>query len=145
MLKNLLGVFSFISWICITCNRRVVHCMSKFCWWNRRRLIVNACKVRQKIAKNDYQLRHFSPFGTTRRRIILKFDLRVFFENLARNSWISGSILFQTRFVQNSKMHIVRLIFFLENHTVYEIMWKNIVKLDKPYMTMAHAYFVLDT
>ena len=39
--------------------------------------------------------------------------------------------------VENIKTHILgSIIFFLENHTVYEIMWKNTVEPDRLQMTM---------
>jgi len=33
---------------------------------------------------------------------------------------------------------------YFENHTVYEIMWENIVERERPLMTMAHAYCMQD-
>ena len=36
-------------------------------------------------------------------------------------------------------------IFFFENRTVYENMWKNTVQLGRPLMTMTLAHFMLDT
>jgi len=32
--------------------------------------------------------------------------------------------------------HILCLITFKKNHAVYEIMWKNIVEMDRPHMTI---------
>ena len=45
--------------------------------------------------------------------------------------------MFQINFVEIVKTHILRsLTFFLENCTVYEIMWKNIVEPEWPQMTI---------
>ena len=57
--------------------------------------------------------------------------------------------MFQTTFVEKIKTHILRsvtFIFFFENHTVYEIMWKNIVLPDRPLVkyNTAHARCMLD-
>jgi hypothetical protein len=38
----------------------------------------------------------------------------------------------------------IYLFFFFENRAVYEIMWKNIVQMDRPQMTRAHAHCMLD-
>jgi hypothetical protein len=40
--------------------------------------------------------------------------------------------MFQTRVVDKTKTHILCSISFSENHAVYEIMWKNVVEMDKP-------------
>jgi len=41
--------------------------------------------------------------------------------------------MFQTKVVGKIKTHIVcSIMFFLENHAIYEIMWKNIVELGWP-------------
>jgi hypothetical protein len=43
----------------------------------------------------------------------------------------------QTNVVQNIKTHILgSLVFFFENHAVYEIMWKNIVQRGRPHTTI---------
>jgi aminopeptidase C len=45
--------------------------------------------------------------------------------------------MFQTSVVVEIKTHVVcSITFFLENHVVYEIMWKNIVERDRPQMTI---------
>jgi hypothetical protein len=44
--------------------------------------------------------------------------------------------MFQTKFAENSKTHILcSATFFLEKPAVYEIMWQNIVELGRPQMT----------
>ena len=55
--------------------------------------------------------------------------------------------MFQTEFVEKIKTHFLfSNFFFFENRTVYEIMWKNIVKRGGPQMdNMAHARCMLDT
>ena len=50
--------------------------------------------------------------------------------------------IFQTDFVENIKTHILcSITFFPENHSVYEIMWKNMVQPDRP--NTAHAQIML--
>ena len=45
--------------------------------------------------------------------------------------------MFQIKFVEKIKTHFVfSNIFFFENCAVYEIMWKNIVELGRPQMTI---------
>jgi len=44
--------------------------------------------------------------------------------------------IFQTTFVDEIKTHILCSVTFSENHVVYEIMWKNMVELDRPQMTI---------
>jgi len=44
--------------------------------------------------------------------------------------------MFQTAVVQKIKTYILCSIFFFENHAVYDIMWKSIVQLDRPQMTI---------
>ena len=45
--------------------------------------------------------------------------------------------MFQIEFVHKMKTHISRSItFFFRNHAVYEIMWNNMVQLDRPQMTI---------
>ena len=49
--------------------------------------------------------------------------------------------MFQTKFVQKIKTHGLCTIaffsfFFLENRVVYEIMWENLVELDRSQMTI---------
>jgi hypothetical protein len=44
--------------------------------------------------------------------------------------------MFQTRFVEKIKTHILCSITFFENRAVYEIMWKNMVEPDRPQMTI---------
>jgi hypothetical protein len=45
--------------------------------------------------------------------------------------------MFQTKFVEKSRTHILcSVTFFFENRVVYEIMWKNIVETDRPQMTI---------
>ena len=41
--------------------------------------------------------------------------------------------------------HILFLITFFENFSVYHLMWKNTVEPDRTKMTMAHAHCMLDT
>jgi hypothetical protein len=44
--------------------------------------------------------------------------------------------MFQTKVVEKLETQILGSINFSENRTVYEIMWKNIVKPDRPQMTI---------
>ena len=48
---------------------------------------------------------------------------------------------------ENQNTHFMFNNIFLENRTVYEIMWKNIVEPGRPQMTdnMTHAQCMLDT
>jgi hypothetical protein len=97
-------------------------------------------------------------------RIVMKFDTWVFLENLLSTSsfiknltritdishedrytfsTISRLILLRMRNVsdkscrENQNTHFVfSKFFFLENRAVYEIMWKNIVVLGRPHMTI---------
>jgi len=42
----------------------------------------------------------------------------------------------QTKVVEKIKTHTLCSITFFENHTVYEIMWKNTIEPDRPQMTI---------
>jgi len=55
--------------------------------------------------------------------------------------------MYQRRIVERFKTHILRSVnLFSENRTVYEIMWKNIVKPDRRQMTIWRMrIFMLDT
>ena len=46
--------------------------------------------------------------------------------------------MFRTKVVEKIKTHILcsLTVFFLENRTDYEIMWKNIVRRGRPQMTV---------
>ena len=44
----------------------------------------------------------------------------------------------ETKVIERIKTHILCSITVFENHTVYEIMWKNIVELGGPQMTLLH-------
>ena len=44
--------------------------------------------------------------------------------------------MFRTKVVEKIKTHILYSITFVENRTVYEIMWKNILEMDRPRMTI---------
>jgi hypothetical protein len=44
--------------------------------------------------------------------------------------------MFQANFVEEIKIQILYLIFFFENHAVYDIMWKNIVNSGSPQMAV---------
>jgi hypothetical protein len=46
--------------------------------------------------------------------------------------------MFQTKSVDKIKTHFM-LIFFFENHAVYEIMWKNMVQPDRPWITVQYS------
>ena len=46
--------------------------------------------------------------------------------------------MFQTKGVDKIKTCILCSITFFKNSTIYEIMWKNIVELDRPQMTVWH-------
>jgi hypothetical protein len=41
--------------------------------------------------------------------------------------------MFQTKFVDKTKTHILCSITFSQNRAVYEIMWKNMVQPDRPH------------
>jgi len=41
--------------------------------------------------------------------------------------------MFQTEAVGKVKTHILYSVTLLKNHAVYEIMWKNLVELDRPH------------
>jgi len=43
------------------------------------------------------------------------------------------------KFVQKIKTHISCSVHFSENRAVYEIMWKNMVVLDRPQMTIEYG------
>ena len=50
--------------------------------------------------------------------------------------------MFQTKVLEKIKTHfIINNFFFFENHSVYEIMWKNILKPDRPQMTIWRMRF----
>jgi len=55
--------------------------------------------------------------------------------------------MFRTKFVEKIKTCIsCSLLFFPQNHAIYEIMWKIIVQRGKAtYDNMAHAHCMLDT
>jgi len=44
--------------------------------------------------------------------------------------------MFEENVVQKVETHILSSIMFFENHTFYEIMWKNTVQLGRPQMTI---------
>jgi len=44
--------------------------------------------------------------------------------------------MLQTKVVEKIKIHIYVMELIFENHATYEIMWKNIVELDRPKMTV---------
>jgi hypothetical protein len=44
--------------------------------------------------------------------------------------------MFQTEVVQRIKTHILYSKLILENHTVYDVMWKDTVEPDRPQMTI---------
>jgi len=47
--------------------------------------------------------------------------------------------MFQIKFVEKIKTQIsssITLLFFFENHSVYEKMWKNVVQPGRPQMTI---------
>jgi hypothetical protein len=133
--------------------------------------------VRQ-IAKSGYWCRHicltFRPYTSNNSaptgQILVKFDVWVFFENLSLkfefylnltrtadtvHLWHLAEFsleweIFQTRFVEKIKTHILcSIIFVFENHFVYSIMWKHvIVEPDRPHMTiwrMCFAWWIAKT
>jgi hypothetical protein len=57
--------------------------------------------------------------------------------------------MFRTKIVQKIKTHVIfNNFFFLENHAVNEAMWKNVVGLDRPQITirrMRNAYMSTNT
>ena len=53
--------------------------------------------------------------------------------------------MFQKKAVEKIKTHILCSVTFSENHAFYEIMWENIVELDRPQMdNMGNAQCMLD-
>jgi len=44
--------------------------------------------------------------------------------------------MFQTEVVDKIKKHILCSITFFEDHAIYEIMWRNTAKLERPQMTI---------
>ena len=90
-------------------------------------------------------------------RIFIKCYISAFFENLSKKikvslksdknngyfTWrpayiydnISLNSLFQTKVAEKVQTHFLWNNFFSENHSVYEIMWKNMVKPDRAQMT----------
>jgi len=44
--------------------------------------------------------------------------------------------MFQIKFVETCKTHVLGLIQFSENRAVYDTMWKNLVVPDRPQMTI---------
>jgi len=52
--------------------------------------------------------------------------------------------MFQTAVVEEIKTHILHSVTsFIENHAVYEIMWKNIVQPGRPQMTVRRMHIAL--
>jgi len=53
--------------------------------------------------------------------------------------------MFETKVVEKVKIHILCAITFVftENHAIYEIMWRNIIELDRPRMTVQYSECVL--
>jgi len=50
--------------------------------------------------------------------------------------------MFQTKVVEEIKIHILcSVFFFFENRVVYEIMWKNIVERGRPQITIRRMHF----
>jgi len=43
-----------------------------------------------------------------------------------------------TKVVKRIKTHILRSVTVFENHAIYEVMWKNILELGRPQMTVLH-------
>jgi len=49
--------------------------------------------------------------------------------------------MFQTKVVEKITTHILcSVTLFFDNRAVYEIMWKNIVQLDRPQMTVGRMH-----
>jgi hypothetical protein len=49
--------------------------------------------------------------------------------------------MFQTKVVEKIKPLILWSLISFENRAIYEIMWKNIVELGRPQMTIWHMHF----
>ena len=49
--------------------------------------------------------------------------------------------MFQTKVAEKLKTHILFSITFFFNPVVYEVMWKNTVKPDRPQMSVLRLYF----
>ena len=52
--------------------------------------------------------------------------------------------MFQTKFVDKIKTHILYSVTFLENRAIYVVMWKNTVESDRGHDDMAHPHCLLD-
>ena len=48
--------------------------------------------------------------------------------------------MFQTKVVEKLETHIRSITFFLKNQAIYEIIWKNVVQLVRPQLTIWHMY-----
>jgi hypothetical protein len=95
----------------------------------------------------------------------MKFIMSVFFKNLSRkfkfhDNWTSINTLhkdqctfwsyfaqftiewelLQAKVVEKIKKYIMFILFFSRNITIYELMWKNVVELDVPQMTIWHMH-----
>jgi hypothetical protein len=102
----------------------------------------------------------------------MKFDIRVFLENLSRRFKFSKNLTRITntlheeqytfvilsrslllimrndsdKIAEKIKTHILwSITFFSQNCAVYEIMWENSVEQDRTHENMAHAHSMLDT
>ena len=50
--------------------------------------------------------------------------------------------MLQAKVVEKIKTRILCLIIFFENHTIYEITWKNVLEPERPQMTKWHLCIV---
>jgi hypothetical protein len=48
--------------------------------------------------------------------------------------------MFQTKFAEKIKTHILYLVIFLKNRAIYEIKWKNIVQSGRPQVTIWYMH-----
>jgi len=69
---------------------------------------------------------------------ISHLDLRTFMINLPQ--FFLKWKIFQTKVADKIKTHILCSITFSENHAANKIMWKNIVELDRPPMTICRTW-----
>jgi len=58
------------------------------------------------------------------------------YDSITLHSFLESEI-FHTRVVDKIKTHILySIMFFLNNHAIYDIMWANMVEADRPKMTI---------
>ena len=119
-----------------------------------------------KIAESDCQLRHVCLFAFPMDGFFMKFYISVFFEHLSKEKLsfikyltrITGTLHEDLRTFTicrwiplivrkvsgkscTEKHNVLYAIFFFENHTVYEKMWKSTAEPDRPQMKIWRMHF----